>query len=357
MLKELFLPHYHFEAHETLIAFRYKMLKIMTVVLALFTLVFGLLDIAGLHQMGLLMRYTEFGMSGLAVGAYILLSRYKKAYFPVLYFLMAVTFAFFTVTLFTVPEDSFRAVWFLVLIIGVFVLHSIVAGLVIASVSLGMILAGSHMFELQMNQMSLTTMSGSFIIITITLFFYTRRINEYEEQLLEKNRILDRLATHDALTGVMNRRLFLNIANKYFHKALREKQHLYFLMMDIDWFKKINDTYGHKIGDDVLITYTGLIASILRKNDLFGRLGGEEFGIAIMEESMEHAKMAAEKIRNEVAKHRFPVDDTELSITVSIGIATSDTHKSLEETMHFADKAMYDAKASGRNCIKTEADV
>ena len=118
------------------------------------------------------------------------------------------------------------------------------------------------------------------------------------------------------------------------------------LMLDIDHFKKINDTYGHKVGDEVLKHFVEVVKGIIRKNDIFCRWGGEEFVIILPDTDIETAKIVAEKIRSTVEKETFPHN---LHVTVSIGV--SQKYKNFEKTLEMADLRLYNAKESGRNRV------
>ena len=171
---------------------------------------------------------------------------------------------------------------------------------------------------------------------------------------LEKaNRELNNLAFHDPLTGLKNR---LNL-EKDIQFAL-DKSHNFkapygVLMFDIDWFKTVNDTYGHAVGDKVLIELSEILISSVREEDKVYRAGGEEFVILLNRVSFEDTQKVAEKIRSLVQSHVFYVDDIEFSKTVSGGLF----HSSLIEVanvkgvLKFVDNALYASKSNGRNCV------
>ena len=125
------------------------------------------------------------------------------------------------------------------------------------------------------------------------------------------------------------------------------------IMLDIDLFKNINDTYGHLAGDEVLRNTAKQLGTLLRETDILGRYGGEEFVLMLPETRLDGAKIMAERIRQQVAEAAVPYNDTTLQVTISAGIA--EYHASMaryEDLIKAADDALYHAKESGRNCVR-----
>ena len=161
---------------------------------------------------------------------------------------------------------------------------------------------------------------------------------------------LQYLASIDTLTGIHNRRSFLEIADAEFERAERYDRTLSFLLIDVDYFKSINDRFGHATGDTVLRQVVAACRSVLRGSDEIGRVGGEEFAVVLPETSHEAACTAAERLRWAVESIVVPTGKDDTSVTVSVGIATvSDKHKSTDDLMADADAALYQAKRAGRN--------
>lgn len=356
MFEKFFRSHYDLGYYEPMKLFRLKMLKVVILFIALFAFLFSFLDWMGLQNMGLDMRMIDTVFGFLSLIAFWVISRWEDAYNMVVYIVISSAFAIFIATYFLVPADGFRFIWFFILVAMTFMLHSIRLGLLIAFLSASFFILTFFIDGDSKSELGKMTALISLFMLTVASYFYTRRVQAYETELWEKNRELERLATHDSLTGIMNRRLFLSISNKYFHTAKRNDENFFFFMLDIDNFKLINDTYGHHIGDEVLKELTERIASTLRKNDLFGRLGGEEFGIGLVALNLNHAMVAAEKIRRCIADKLFIIEGIEMSVTLSIGVSESQNYHSLSDLMNGADKALYIAKASGRNVIKSEYD-
>ena len=166
---------------------------------------------------------------------------------------------------------------------------------------------------------------------------------------------LTRLATLDSLTGIYNRRTFINLAEAELARSQRNKQPLALMLIDLDHFKAINDTYGHQTGDQVLQQLRTVSESCMRSHDIFGRYGGEEFCIMAPETNREGALILAERLRTALADNPISIrPDLTVCITASIGVACMDgTEKQvrLDELLSRADQALYRAKDAGRNRV------
>ena len=175
------------------------------------------------------------------------------------------------------------------------------------------------------------------------------RTNEILEENAEK---LHQLAITDPLTKVYNRRYFFETAQSILFSAKREKKAMSLLMLDIDFFKTINDTYGHQHGDAILILLSKNINYMIRESDLFARIGGEEFIMLLPHTPYEGAKVIAEKIRSSIEKEVFTHRKIDLKLTISIGVSTLNTKNyNIEKLYQDADANLYLAKENGRNKV------
>jgi two-component system cell cycle response regulator len=174
----------------------------------------------------------------------------------------------------------------------------------------------------------------------------------YEHLDRERTR-LEKLAITDYLTGIYNVRYFYNRLEEEFSRAGRYRFPLSCIMFDIDRYKKINDTFGHRIGDIVLREFAQLVRSHARKSDIFARYGGEEFIMLLPQTEREGAVTEAERIRNAVLEHSFHAREANIRITVSAGVASlpNSTINNYDELIHCADTALYEAKKKGRNTV------
>jgi diguanylate cyclase (GGDEF)-like protein len=179
---------------------------------------------------------------------------------------------------------------------------------------------------------------------------YLLTIYNTTDQVNLENR-LNELAIRDPLTGCYNRRYFYEMASAYFNQMLRNSRPLAILMLDLDHFKLVNDTYGHQKGDDVLQKVAGACKKLIRTPDIFSRHGGEEFVLAMPETTLQNAVMVAERLRKAIEALK---NETEgIQVTVSIGVveSTGEPGLSLDALLERADRAMYMSKNLGRNRV------
>ncbi|UVE18024.1 sensor domain-containing diguanylate cyclase [Pseudomonas sp. LS44] len=171
-----------------------------------------------------------------------------------------------------------------------------------------------------------------------------------DKKLLEGE--LQRLATTDVLTQSSNRRHFFECAQREFTAAREAGTPLAFLLLDLDDFKQINDTYGHQMGDQVLLRIAECGAATLRRGDLFGRIGGEEFAVVLPYCESVLAEQIAERLQREIQRLLFSQDDTTFRVTVSQGLTSLTSSDQLLDNLYTrADAAMYQAKRQGKNQI------
>lgn len=181
------------------------------------------------------------------------------------------------------------------------------------------------------------------------------------DTLLKTLEQLHQLATTDALTGVANRRLLFDLGHKMLGAAQRHNQPLSLLMIDIDHFKQINDTYGHPVGDQVLQKLVEALQKILRQEDVLGRLGGEEFTAILPLTDLNSAHAVAERCRQQVAAldlQPSPAQPSSIQVTVSIGVAARCPQDTMIDSLiSRADHALYEAKHQGRNQVVDQPAV
>ena len=163
-------------------------------------------------------------------------------------------------------------------------------------------------------------------------------------------RRLAELATTDGLTALPNRRTFESELDRQVRSAERYRKPLSLVMCDVDHFKKVNDTYGHDVGDVVLRGFGQVLLACKRDLDVVARYGGEEFAILCEETDTAGAKLLAERVRRELAARAFPAEQGPFHVTCSLGIATFPLHAADRDALiRTADAALYRAKQQGRN--------
>ena len=179
----------------------------------------------------------------------------------------------------------------------------------------------------------------------------------YSRQLEKLNLQLRHLADRDGLTDVYNRRFFQEALQKQFHDAKQSKLELSCILLDLDFFKKVNDQCGHLFGDHVLIEFAALLLMNVGKTDIVARYGGEEFILLLPGKDLQQAQKVAEAIRVATEGHSYSDGTQERQVTASIGVASLRVHVP-EQPDHFinmVDEALYEAKSNGRNrvCVYT----
>ncbi len=177
------------------------------------------------------------------------------------------------------------------------------------------------------------------------------RLAEALTQLEKANEELNTLATTDSLTGVYNRRHFFNLVNSEIAKMSRHDRHVSIMMLDIDNFKKINDTYTHAGGDIAIKALITCIKQVCRSYDIVGRLGGEEFAICSPYADLEGAKNIAARIRASCEEQELHFQGRTFSITVSIGVTELKHNEIFDSALQRADELLYKAKENGRNQV------
>ena len=171
-------------------------------------------------------------------------------------------------------------------------------------------------------------------------------------ELAKEAAAFERLACLDSLTGLNNRRHFMTLAEMEWSRFRRYGRPLALLMMDIDFFKSVNDRYGHDVGDEVIKTIGNIMQNHKRTSDVVGRIGGEEFALLLPEAASDNAAAVGERFRRLVAECSLDAGIERISVTLSVGVgATHDQTSGIEQMMKEADVALYEAKRSGRNRV------
>jgi diguanylate cyclase (GGDEF)-like protein len=185
---------------------------------------------------------------------------------------------------------------------------------------------------------------------------FSESFNSMVRQLDETMHQLEKASRTDPLTGINNRGYFMQLLKAEIERARRHERYFSVLMFDLDHFKKINDTFGHAAGDAALQSFVSILQnSGLRECDFWGRLGGEEFAVALPETTLQRALIPAERIRSLLEEKRVTHEDATFVVTASIGISQYVLGDTGETVLIRADQAMYRAKQEGRNRVCSEA--
>jgi diguanylate cyclase (GGDEF)-like protein len=207
----------------------------------------------------------------------------------------------------------------------------------------------------EIDKFSFLTLQMTLVSFSILGFLISLQLEKYEKLNKEQSKKLEKLALIDELTCVFNRRAFFKIAQKILMQAKRNGKNTALIMMDLDHFKQINDTYGHKAGDEVLKEFTNKIKAIIRENDIFARIGGEEFVLMLYDTDKNKIKTIADKILNEIRQTYVTYEEKTIRFTVSLGVYIIDTtslKENIQQALINADKALYTAKKTGRDKVE-----
>ncbi len=179
----------------------------------------------------------------------------------------------------------------------------------------------------------------------------SKQLEQRNQQLDRLNREINDIAIHDKLTGLYNRHFIVDQLEMQYSSYERYGHPCSIVMADIDYFKQVNDSYGHIVGDEVLAAFSRLMESMVRNGDLIGRYGGEEFLLVLPMTDLEAAKQLSQRIRSKLESAPLVERPEKLVITASFGVAQIRSGESMTDWLNRADTALYSAKESGRNCV------
>ena len=205
---------------------------------------------------------------------------------------------------------------------------------------------------------AIIVISGMILVLLFVILNRYRMKKKISEELEAKNKELqkaykqlDHLARTDPLTNLSNRRDMLEKLEYEKHRSKRSKSPFVLIMADIDDFKYINDNYGHDAGDYVLVKLSNLMRNIIRKQDIIARWGGEEFLLFLPETDIFGGKILAEKIRKHIINTRFEFKGKKVPVSVTFGVSEYNNNLTLDDCITKADKALYEGKKKGKNCV------
>ena len=341
-----------FDEEEELLKFKFRMINLILLIIAFFSTIFGALQDFGLNDIGPIQSKVNYINAFCMMLILFFLRKSKDNYLKSVHLLLIFSLFTFTSALILVPQDEFRIIWFYLLILVAFILGGSKNGLLYTVLSMLIVLTCNYFIDLQLSRVAINSSILGLIIGSALSRVYTNKISDYQKILHERNISLKYLATIDGLTGIINRRHFDEIVSRYFEIAQRSNKNISMIVMDLDYFKKINDTYGHATGDKLLVAFAEKLKPFVRKGDMFARIGGEEFAIAMFNTNSKDASTFAEKICRETRNICIDNEDAKVTVTTSIGITQNkETDSTFDEMYIRADKALYQAKDDGRDRV------
>ncbi len=339
-----------FTGEGSILQFKFKMLNSIFIIVAFFSFLFALMSDLGINDIGPIHTKVNYVYSFLTLTLIYFLRRSKKNYTFASHALLIISLVTFTSALIFVPQDEFRIIWFYLLIFVAYMINGKISGLLYTLASIAIILSINLTIDLHLSDIAINSAILGLVIGSFLSYVYTNKIMNYETSLKQQNSSLSVLASTDYLTGIMNRRMFNQISEHYFQTAQEDHLSLTLLILDLDHFKKINDTYGHQTGDQLLISFVQTVKNLLRRSDIFSRIGGEEFAILLSQIDKKDAYLLAEKIRQAVENITVPYEGENVYVRTSIGIAQNKAEdSSFSDIFSRSDMALYKAKQAGRN--------
>jgi diguanylate cyclase (GGDEF)-like protein len=183
------------------------------------------------------------------------------------------------------------------------------------------------------------------------LQYKNKMLNSQNDRLQDMNEQLEKLSVTDGLTGLFNHRHFWNLLNTELTRVNLHQGHLALVLLDLDDFKKVNDKFGHSVGDLLLQTVGTVLSDTVRDTDIVARYGGEEFGVLLPDTDESGVQQVAEKIRASIEAIRFSIPETDIVLKVTVSIGVSVFRGNRREFFNAADRALYKSKAAGKNCV------
>ena len=334
--------------------FRYKLLIVLMTSGALVTGFFILGTLSAVNPISPAHQKSMIFYTATTTVLWLLLRGAPQRFMPVAWLYEFASLWEAASSLIYVSIDELRLLWFFTNVPGVFILLGKRAGwLITVGTMLGLALGNAHL-ERPYSPNAMAT--SLFCLLYLGIFFHTYvgRTASYFNRMRDYNARLQEMASHDPLTQVLNARAYYTACEQQITQSQRSQQPFSVLFVDLDHFKSINDTHGHAAGDEVLRVVARTLGAHLRRSDLLGRIGGEEFSVFLPDTPLGGALQVAENLRQAVQQCRPDIGSTRLDITASIGVASrSPGAQTMQSIQQRADEAMYEAKKAGRNRVST----
>lgn len=349
----------HFPEREEYQEFRYKLVIVLMASGALVTGIFILGTLSAVNPISAAHQKSMIFFTLASTAMWLWLRGAPQRFMPVAWMYELISLWEAISSLLYVSADELRLLWFFTNVPGVFILLGRRVGwLITVATMLGIALGNPHL-ERPYSPNAVAT--ALFCLLYLGIFFHTYvgRTSSYFNRMRNYNDRLQEMASHDPLTQVLNARAYYHACEQQIVQSQRSEQPFSVLFVDLDHFKTINDTHGHAAGDEVLRVVARTLGEQLRRSDLLGRIGGEEFSVFLPNTPVAGALQVAENLRMAVQQCQPNIGGgTQLRITASIGVASrSPGAQTMQAIQQRADEAMYEAKKAGRNRVSTLQDA
>lgn len=353
-LKNMLLGGAHFEEDEEHFSFQFRFMFILMVFGAITSGLFLIGHHAHANSMGLIHSRVQALHVGICLIFLLLMYGRKKLFTLVAWVNAVFSFALFVSALLFVPQDELRILWFFLSLPSVYLLLGTTVGSAATALSILIVVSLNSRMAAPYSPHALATAVVGFIYLGCVFHAFSSRSISYFDRLIESKQKLRHLSMHDALTGLLNLRAYRQACDQVVAMSLRSKAPFTILFIDLDLFKRINDTHGHEAGDAVLKSVSTCLKQEVRNSDVLGRIGGEEFAVLSPNTDLAGGLSQAEKLRKAIEELEIHGGEMRLNITASIGVATRTPEQaSFQEIQNEADEAMYRAKQAGRNRVST----
>lgn len=353
-LKRLVFGHTDFPESEEFRRFQFQFLCIVLLAGVICTVLLILGVETGLNPISPQHTFSMYCFSGISILLLLALRGHPERFPLVAWGYEMLCLLEYSSALIFVPEDEMRVIWFFTNVPGVYILLGQRPGLAITALTVIGLAIGNPYLPKPYSPNAIATTLLAIAYVGVFFHLYGNRSISYFVRMRESNRQLRHLASHDTLTGLLNARAYYASCEQMIHLAKRNNTPYTVLFVDLDHFKAINDTYGHAAGDTVLKSVAETLSCNVRQSDAVGRIGGEEFSVFLPNTTLSGAFTLAESIRLKIESLKLSIDQQELKITASIGVASNQhSEQSILEIQRMADQAMYLAKSRGRNRVST----
>jgi len=350
----------HFADGEEYRRFQYRFTCTILLFSAVITALFHLTVMAGVNQFDPTYMLVSRSYLALSVLYFLLLRRRPQSLSFVAWTYAVASWLLQVATLTLNTVDELRIIWFTLNLAGIYLVLGSRAGACVTALTV-VFLAGinSHL-PVPYSDNAMFTIILATLYLSFFFHAFAARSISFHHAMVEANHKLADMASKDPLTGLFNARAYYALSDAALRQAERSGAPFSMLFVDLDHFKKVNDTYGHEAGDAVLRAASQTLRESLRQSDLIGRIGGEEFSALLPATDIEGAQVLAEKLRHEIEYLMPDIGGGQcIAITASIGVAGGTAKgQTVAEVQKQADEAMYAAKRAGRNrvtCFKVTA--